>query len=187
MASVRLWTRSHSTAQSPHCRALALAGGLLRARAIGQMDAARDLGALAPCAAAGQGRGVSLWALPWPWGSLVASPMTQAGARAPLSTFAGDGQLSVAEAPWQDLAVHRDLGKLEKWHNENLTRPHKAKCQVLHLAWGDPRVLDSSRPEETFISLSLGLPPWLLPAPPEAALAGPWGFWCPCPLPAELV
>lgn len=61
----------------------ALAGGLPRARAIGQMAAARDLGALAPCAAAGRGRGVSLWALPWPWGSLVASPMTQAGARAP--------------------------------------------------------------------------------------------------------
>lgn len=79
--------------------------------------------------------------------------------------------------------MHRDLGKLEKGHKENLTRAHKAKCRVLHLARGDPRVPDSSRPGETFISLSLVLPPWPLPAPPEAALAGPWAF--PVPLPTS--
>lgn len=79
--------------------------------------------------------------------------------------------------------MHRDLGKLEKGHNENLTRSHKAKCRVLHLARGDPRVPDSSRPGETFLSLSLALPPWPLPAPPEAALAGPWAF--PVPLPTS--
>lgn len=89
----------------------------------------------------------------------------------------------MAGAPWPDLAVHRDLGKLEKGHKENLTRAHKAKCRVLHLARGDPRVPDSSRPGETFISLSLVLPPWPLPAPPEAALAGPWAF--PVPLPTS--
>ena len=82
--------------------------------------------------------------------------------------------------------MHRHLGKREKGHNENLTSSHKAKRQLLHLARGDPRVPDSSRSGEPFISLSLVLPPWPLPAPPGAALAGPWGFWCPCPLPAGL-
>lgn len=79
---------------------------------------------------------VSLRALPWPWGSFVASPMTQAVPQS--ACLQGMGELSGAGAPWQDLGMHRNLDKLEKWEtasSDNLTRSHKAKCQVLHLAW----------------------------------------------------
>lgn len=67
----------------------------------------------------------------------VFSSDTGCESSSPSARLQGMGELSRAEAPWQDLVMHRDLGKLEKWDHENFTRSHKAECQVLHLACGN--------------------------------------------------
>lgn len=107
-------------------------------------------------------RGVPLRALPWAQDSGMASPMTQTVGPAHPQHVSGDWKLSRAGVP-QERAVHRDLDKLDKWDHKSLTRLNKAKAQVLHLARDNPRVLNSSRSEETFKLLRLALPPQLLP------------------------
>lgn len=63
---------------------------------------------------------------------------TGSGSISPSACLQGLGELSGVGAPRQDLDMHRNLDKLEKWEttsSDNLMKSHKAKCQVLHLVW----------------------------------------------------
>lgn len=62
---------------------------------------------------------------------------TGSGSISPSARLQGMGELRRAGAPWQDMAMHRNLDKLEKWEttsSDSFMRSHKAKRQVLHLA-----------------------------------------------------
>ena len=55
------------------------------------------------------------------------------GAVCTLSKFADDSKLGgVADIPEGHAAIRRDLNRLEKWADRNLTKFSKGKCKVLH-------------------------------------------------------
>lgn len=50
------------------------------------------------------------------------------------SKFVDDTKLGgVADMPEDSVAIQRELNRLEKWADQNLTVFNKAKCKVLHL------------------------------------------------------
>ncbi|GAB0182191.1 mitochondrial enolase superfamily member 1 [Grus japonensis] len=56
------------------------------------------------------------------------------------SQFADDTKLGgVADRPEGHSVIQRDLSRLEKWADRNLTKFNKGKCKVLHLGRNNPR------------------------------------------------
>jgi len=62
------------------------------------------------------------------------------GAELTLSKVAGDTRLGGgADRPEGRAAIQRDLDRLEKWADGNLTQFNKGKCKVLRLGGNSPR------------------------------------------------
>ena len=62
------------------------------------------------------------------------------GAEHNLSKFTDDMKLGGrADTPEGPAAIQRDLDRLEKWADGNLTQFNKGKCKVLHLGGNSPR------------------------------------------------
>ncbi|GAB0179219.1 mitochondrial enolase superfamily member 1 [Grus japonensis] len=56
------------------------------------------------------------------------------------SAFADETKLGgVTDMPEDHAAIQRDLNRLEKWADRNLTKFNKGKCNVLHLERNKPR------------------------------------------------
>jgi len=58
-----------------------------------------------------------------------------------LSKFVNDTKLSgvVSTLEGRD-AIQRDLGRLERWDHANLMKFNKARCKVLHMGRGNPKL-----------------------------------------------
>ena len=65
---------------------------------------------------------------------------TDSGIECTLSKFANDTKLCgvVNTLEGRD-AIHRDLDRHERWDCANLMKFSKAKCNGLHMGWGNPR------------------------------------------------
>jgi len=63
-----------------------------------------------------------------------------AGAECTISKFANDAKLGgTAESPEGQVALQRDLDRLEHWVMINGKKFNKSKCQILHLRWSNTR------------------------------------------------
>ncbi|KAK4824374.1 hypothetical protein QYF61_014034 [Mycteria americana] len=73
------------------------------------------------------------------WNRLPREVDLDNGAESTLSKFADDTKLGgVANMPAGHAAIQRDLDRLEKWDDRNLTKLNKEKCEVLHLGRNNP-------------------------------------------------
>jgi len=62
------------------------------------------------------------------------------GIECTLSRFADDIKLCGVVNIWEGRdAIQRDFDRLERWACANLMKFNKAKCDVLHKGWGNPK------------------------------------------------
>ncbi|PKU41304.1 rna-directed dna polymerase from mobile element jockey-like [Limosa lapponica baueri] len=65
---------------------------------------------------------------------------TNSGTECTLSKFVNNTKLCGAvDMPEGRDAIQRDLDRLERWPQANLTKFNKASCKVLHMGWGNPK------------------------------------------------
>ncbi|KAJ7408307.1 LIM zinc-binding domain-containing Nebulette [Pitangus sulphuratus] len=82
-------------------------------------------------------------------------PYCNAEIKCTLSKFADDTKLrGTVDSPGEQAAIQRDLGKLEKWAQDNLMKFNKAGWKLLHLGQGNPR--HEYRLEQTLIKVTGG-------------------------------
>jgi len=83
-----------------------------------------------------------------PWGSVLGQVLfnifvddMDSGIQCTLCKFADDTKLcGVVNLLKERDTIQRDLDRLENWACVNLMKFNKAKCKVLHMGWGNPKL-----------------------------------------------